>query len=226
MKRLVILSALAAAAAAAQPPPPPPPPANHPAVVQPPPGEMRRPLDQYLRGLREWRPDEYQRLSALRETDPEALQRELRERRDRLRERGPQPELPELRRLGEVLAELPAEDRPAAVDQCVRILQARRQRPGPGGAQARVAAGEERIADLARAYREADTQGRKDLRAELRQQLDEVFDLREAQRRSHIEEAEKRLAALQEALALRRKNRREIVRRRLNELTRDPPPDA
>ena len=63
---------------------------------------------------------------------------------------------------------------------------------------------------------------REGLAEELRQQLDEIFALKEENRRRETEQLEKELELLRDQLSKREQNREQIIERRLNELLGKP----
>jgi len=77
-----------------------------------------------------------------------------------------------------------------------------------------------RVESLSQQYRRAgDDDSRDAIRAEMRGALDELFDLREAEKRAHLERMARELERLRAVIAERRENKDEIVERRLLELT-------
>ena len=77
------------------------------------------------------------------------------------------------------------------------------------------------LAARVRALTEDDPE-RKALTKELRQQLDEIFVLKEENRRRETEQLEKELKVLREQLSKREENREQIIERRLNRLLGRP----
>lgn len=71
---------------------------------------------------------------------------------------------------------------------------------------------------LARRARSADGDERRELEAELRDQLDEIFDKKEQIRRDRIADLEEKVASEREALQRRRAAREDIIDRRLQTL--------
>ena len=79
---------------------------------------------------------------------------------------------------------------------------------------------EEETDQMSRAYRETtDPEKQKQFRVELRMKVQALFDLRETERLEHIQQIEADLANLKTTLDQRRKNRDQIIERRLKELT-------
>ena len=75
------------------------------------------------------------------------------------------------------------------------------------------------VRQLSREYQKAeDEKKRKELKAQLWDQLEELFTLREAEKKQKIERLEKELQKLKEIVELRQKKKDEIINNRLNEL--------
>ncbi len=73
---------------------------------------------------------------------------------------------------------------------------------------------------LGKAYREAETEKEKEkIRADLKENLDTLFDMKLAEIQSRVEKLEEQMAELKKHAEERKKNKDEIVRRRLDNLT-------
>lgn len=224
MKTPCLLAALlmTVASVTAQPPPDAPPPPPRGEALDPGGGrDARRPLDRWMVRMRDQHPAEYERLMHLQEQDPEAFRAELRVRRDQLRNRNLEEGMEEMPRIREVMEGMPPEERDRMAERFSRMVRSQSQRPTPATRQ--INAGERKSQDLARAYREAPEGEREAILAQLRAQVEEVFVLREEHHQRQIEEAEKNLTRLKNALDSRREHRGQIVERRLQELTRGGP---
>ncbi len=196
--------------------------------AQPPPGESAPPeqewapaqtqrihpppVQRYFDLLRERNPAEFDRLHQLREVDPEAFRRELRERLQEARgraglshqqggERG-HPPGPDERETGHP-------KRGGAPDDPMAVRTPELDRL------------EARAMGLARDLRTLAGEEREPVARELRTTLAETFDLRESLRRERLARMQERLARVHALLEERASNRNAIVERRLRELTRD-----
>lgn len=78
---------------------------------------------------------------------------------------------------------------------------------------------EREVQKLVKSYRQTkDTKQREQLKRELRQRLETLFDLRQSHREEEIKRIEKELATLREKTAERKKNRERIIESKLNEV--------
>lgn len=221
MKKLTVLLALTAALAQAQPPPDAmapepapwearqmPPPREGPPPEGPGPGDQggdRPPLQRFLEILRQQNPQEFDRLKNLRESDPAAFRKELHERLQQEREKRGLPGGP-----GDDLREHMGR----------RIMEGG---PGPEGMNVRspeIDRLEKASRDLAQSYRNATGEAEKArLQAELKQNLEQAFDLREQLRRERFQQMEARVRKVREMMDQRQAQRDAIINRRLQELT-------
>ncbi len=72
---------------------------------------------------------------------------------------------------------------------------------------------------LAMEYRQSEDEAEKEnIKAELREKLDTLFDLRELEKKRRIEKLEKELAKLKEAVQLRQEKKEDIISNRLNDM--------
>lgn len=72
---------------------------------------------------------------------------------------------------------------------------------------------------LGRRYREADEAEKAKIKTQLQSLLGELFDLRNLDREEEVSRLEKRLDELRRSLAMREKNKEQIIERRLLQLT-------
>ncbi len=181
--------------------------------TRPPPPHVQR----YFEILKEKDPAEYERLTALRETDPDAFRTALMER---LRKRWEQREWDSDRKGGEH----PWRKRDARGPQTAGIFF----RPEHGysdGAQPtpELETLEIKIADLARSVRDAATDSEKaQLQQELTAEIGNAFDLRQRMRQERLAQMEKRVEHIKTILQDRQSKRDSIIQNRLNELLNAP----
>ncbi len=174
-------------------------------------------VERWLERLRAKNPQEFERLQKLREEDPEAFSRAL---HSRLREERAMASLREFPKLQEFIRSLPPSERQ-------QIFRKMAGQEGPGGPRGFPPKMNPQIRDLEREtmalskkYRDSTDDAEKEtVRAELKTKLGVLFDLRETERRAHVERIEKDLANLKQGLADRQARREEIIERRLAELT-------
>lgn len=199
------------------PPGPMPPPEGMPPPdesMHPPPGPH---LDRWLARLREKRPEEYEQLIRLREADPAAFRDQL---HNRLREERFRDRLKDHPGVYERLKDLPPEERDWLMHGAPRGPQGPWQQWRERRVSPEIAKLEKETRETGRRYREVQTdEERTKLRADLHAKLEELFDLREAERAKKIEQIEKQLASLRGTLETRKAQREQIIDRRLQELT-------
>ena len=82
----------------------------------------------------------------------------------------------------------------------------------------------QRSMELAAAYRRAATDQRDALRKQLREVIDEHFDVRQKLRELQLKRLEQQLEQLKQAIEKRAKVRNQIVERRISELTGEEDP--
>lgn len=104
------------------------------------------------------------------------------------------------------------------IQNALEMMHLRKQDPERFARMAKIKALEERTHELAINYNGLDAAGQEKLKGMLLTTLDELFDLREMEREDEMKRMEKRLAELRESLAARKKNKSQIVDRRLLEL--------
>ncbi len=145
-------------------------------------------------------PEQIERiLRAIREIEPRKA-----EELERLRERDPDRFLHMIRETGEHVR---------------RIHELRERNPEEFERFMRVRRMEEETERLAGEIRRTDSADeREKMTAKLREQLNELFDLREAGREREVKELEKRLVELRKILKERRERKAEIVKRRMEQM--------
>lgn len=74
---------------------------------------------------------------------------------------------------------------------------------------------------LALKYKGADSNSQQKMKNDLTNTLNQLFDIREAQKQDEVKRLQKRLQELQESLQARKQNKSEIVQRRIQELLGD-----
>ncbi|TSA27185.1 MAG: hypothetical protein D4R68_06085 [Ignavibacteriales bacterium] len=74
---------------------------------------------------------------------------------------------------------------------------------------------------LALKYKVADSNSQQKMKNDLTNTLNQLFDIREAQKQDEVKRLQKRLQELQESLQARKQNKSEIVQRRIQELLGD-----
>lgn len=104
------------------------------------------------------------------------------------------------------------------LQKTLQMMTVKQQDPERFARIAKIKALEERSHELAINYNGLDAAGQEKLKGMLSTTLDELFDLREMEREDEMKRLEKRLEELRESLAARKKNKSQIVERRLQEL--------
>lgn len=180
----------------------------------PPPPHVRR----YFEVLKEKDPAEYERLTTLRENDPEAFRDELADRLRKERERrgwgGDRGEEGEhWHQRG------PREERASGV-----FYRPRGGYSDGTPASPELEALEIKILNIARSLRDSQSDDeRTRLRDELKAEIGTAFDLRLRLRQERLAQMEKRVEHLKGALQERQSKRDAIIQNRLDELTQDKP---
>lgn len=194
-------------------PPPPPAPAGPPPTAAGEAGAMGRGgagrrgpvmdmLEQYRDKLKKEDPAEFERLMKLKDTDPEAFRKEIRERV--MRDGG----------MREMARENFAnrEGMPGGREGGMRDMM--RPRPMPE---------DEKCLDLARQYHDARTPAEKEkLKTDLQAAINLAFEKRLVTQRERVEKMDQQLKQIRDGIATREKNRDKICAERLTELTKDP----
>jgi len=184
--------------------------------------EGEPPLTRWMEHLRNRNPEEFDRLSRLRQEDPEAFRREL---GDRLQRRRVETRLKAMPKLQEYLMGLPEPERNELLKEIGELAGG-----GPRGGMPHVSEDPrardllEKTGELSRAYRHTDNaEERAGIKQELSAKVAELFDLQEKQREEMIGKMEQKLGSLKAVLEQRRTNRQEIIDRRIQELTDGDP---
>ncbi len=145
--------------------------------------------ERILRYLEENRPEVFEKLTRLKERSPEEYQRGLRRFGGRIRGK-------------RFLEDLKRED-PERYEKVARIKALERE-----------------SRQLAGKYREInDPEEKETIKADLKDLLSKLFDLRQEEREVEMKRLERKLERLQEDIVRRRENKELIVNRRLKEMT-------
>ncbi len=175
-------------------------------------------VEAWLRHLQSRNPEEFERLSKLRVENPEAFQKLLKERLERMRE----SKLEEVPRVKAFMEKMTPEER----EQFLKRL-----REGGGKLRedwARHTADldkyEQDARKLVAAYKAAANDDKKKLRADLKKNVAETFELREKARQEVIQRMEGQLAKLKKDSEKRKADRDAIVETRLKELLAEASP--
>ena len=175
-------------------------------------------VEAWLRRLQVRNPEEFARLSKLRTENPEAFQKLLKERLDRARE----SKLEDMPRVKAFMEKMTPEER----EQFVKRLH-------EGGGKLRdewmrhnanLDKYEQDARKLVTAYKAAGADDKKKLRADLKKNVAETFELREKARQEVIQRMESQLAKLKKDSDKRKAERDAIVESRMKELLADVPP--
>jgi hypothetical protein len=168
-------------------------------------------VDRLLETIRTENPEEFERLSKMRERDPEQFRMELRRKLIELRRARGEGDRPPRRPRGETEPAEPGERPP---------------RGGPGPDRPGDERGEPRRPDqevrtLVQQYREAETaQQQKRIEGALRARLVEMHERRQTDRRARIERFEQELDRMKSDLQRLDEERDTLIERRLQELIR------
>lgn len=242
------LAALSVRAQEDLPPPDMPPPPMQPdsfGMPPPPPGEFPpdSPVVKWIERMKQENPEEFARLQAMKADDPKAFRRELHKRMKGERAMAGLRKYP---RIAQAVAEMPESEREDFFNRFGGMSERPPEPPGrgpgfgpgphgfggPGGgpegegpaqADPETRRIQREVKELVQAYHEAPDEAAKDeVRARLRGGIEQLFELREAERARQIERIEQDLARLKKSMESRRKNRELIIEKRLGELTADP----
>lgn len=242
------LTALSVYAQDDLPPPGMPPPPMQPdsfGMPPPPPGEFPpdSPVVKWIARMKHENPEEYARLQAMKADDPKAFRRELHKRMKGERAMAGLRKYP---RVAQAVMEMSEDEREDFINRLWAMSERLPELPGrgpgfgpgphgfggPGGGPEGEGAAQadpetqrvqRQVKELVQAYHEAPDEAAKDeVRAQLRGRIEQLFELREAERARQIERIEQDLARLKKSMESRRKNRDLIIEKRLGELTADP----
>ncbi|TAN38128.1 MAG: hypothetical protein EPN23_03295 [Verrucomicrobia bacterium] len=161
-------------------------------------------VEQWLKHLQARNPAEYERLTQLREEDPAAFQKAMKDRLERIRS-----------------------NKAGALSLDVgKAASPRIHEPGAGKSREQRTDDnkyEQEIRELAASYKTATPEDKKKLQAELKKHINESFDWREKTRQEMIQRIENQLTHLKKDAEQSKANRDTIVERRLKELTEGNP---
>lgn len=172
---------------------------------------MPPPVQRFFDLLKERDPAEYARLRELRENDPDAFRAELANRLAGLRERRGargEPEVRDMREPGRHMGRSGKMDRGPEhhpeLDMAERLAK-----------------------ETAAAVRTATSdEEKKKLTAQLKDEVGEIFNIRETIRRERIRQMEDHVAKIKHVLDERRAQREEIIERRVNQLLQPESADS
>lgn len=199
-------------------------PPGPPPDMEPPPGLEPGPenappeaVDRWLERMKARNTGDFERLHKMREEDPKGFRGVLRQR---LTSERVLARLREHPKVYEFLMALPEQER----DEVLRKLTPSVPFGGPGRRpemmNPEIRELEKQALDVSRACREArDDAEKAAIRDDLRAKLGQLFDLRENERKGHIERIEHELSDLKKTLDDRQAHRDEIIARRLEQLT-------
>lgn len=172
-------------------------------------------VEAWMKRLQERNPEEFERLSKLRTENPDAFQKVLKERLAKMRE-GKLEDLPHVKAF---LEKLPAEER----EQFLKRLRegGSKMREEWSKHNASLAKSEQEARKLVAAYKKASPDDQKKLRADLKKNVSESFELREKARQENIQRVEGQLAKLKKDAEKRKADREAIIEGRLKELLAD-----
>jgi hypothetical protein len=161
------------------------------------------PVERLMQNFKETQPDEHKRLQTLRNEDPDAFRNEIRTllrkaRRQNLGCTGT-PEHPSWRAGGSGQNERGGPPRQRNPE--IRTLR-------------------QSIAKLSRSYQNTkEIEARKQIRSELKGELEKMFDLREAERLKIISQMEEKIRKIKRIMEERRSERDKIIKRQLKQMT-------
>jgi flagellar capping protein FliD len=175
-------------------------------------------VEAWMKHIQERNPEEFERLSKLRTDNPEAFRKVLKERLAKMRD-GKLEDLPHVKVF---LEKLPAEER----EQFLKRLRegGSKMREEWSKHNASLAKSEQETRKLVAAYKKAGHEEQKKLRADLKKNVSESFELREKARQENIQRMESQLAKLKKDAEKRKADRESIVEGRLKELLADAQP--
>lgn len=190
-------------------------------------GEIAALVEKWLDHVQETDPTEYDRLMQLRRDDPEAFRDEVRMRlkehmKKRFGERGRDgfgpPDAPD-RPSGEPGARAPRGGRQPGGNFDREGMPGRGRGRFQREQNPEIAALEQKVQELTREYHKAEKNGKDAARAELKNTLTRLFDLREQERIDQLEHMREELKRFQDILDKRQSMRDDIIGRRLEQIT-------
>lgn len=169
-------------------------------------------VEQVMKRIKQRNPEEFERLNKLRQEDPEAFRKALKDRLDKAHWGG---------RAGS--NKVVATVAPGERDQGQGVQHAR----NPGGndgarRNAELNKCEQDIRALAESYKRASPDEQKMLQADLKKKISETFELREKLRQEAIQRVEAQLTKLKKEATLGKAKREAVVESRFKELTEVP----
>lgn len=165
-------------------------------------------VDVWLKRVKTHDPQEFERLSKLRQENPEAFQKELKERLEKIR----------ANKRGDLSLDVAASFKSAPGERGAFAARSRDGGKQRDPHQADLNKQEQEIHKLAASYKTATSAEKQKLQAELKKKITDVFELREQSRRESIQRLEVQLVQLKKDADNRKSNRDAIIERRLKEL--------
>lgn len=182
-----------------------------------------RNIERWMNLLKKEDPLEYERFQQLKQENPEQFRHELRNRLQQHIIKQHFRGLPEVERF---LSDLTPSEREQLLKKLTRA--ARRYEHEDKALSNKHTAEykmlEKRARKLARQYRRADEDERGDIKQELRELLNQQFDLKEQDRQAGIERLRTQLSRLERELQERSENKAALVEQHLDNLIHGPPP--
>ena len=172
-------------------------------------------VEQWLKRMKMRNPEEFERLSKLRQEDPVAFQKTLKERLEKIR----------ADKAGDLVPDIAATPKPSAGEYGVPPPRA--HEAGAGKSRDQHLENnklDQEIHRLMASYKTAPADERKELQVELRKKINESFDLREKSRHENIQRLEAQLVILKKDEEKKKASRAAIVEQRLKDLTKETPP--
>ena len=172
-------------------------------------------VEQWLKRMKMRNPEEFERLSKLRQEDPVAFQKTLKERLEKIR----------ADKAGNLPPDIAATPKPSAGEYGAPSPRAHEAGAGKSRDQhLETNKLDQEIRSLMANYKSAPADERKELQVELRKKINESFDLREKSRHETIQRLEAQLVLLKKDEEKKKASREAIVEQRLKELTKESPP--
>ncbi len=160
---------------------------------------------------------DYERLQQMRKDDPVAFREELHKR---LREERVMSKFNDHPKFRTFMKGLPPPERDALATDLAPGEGQPGPRPRMGRINPEIAQLEQKTMEMSRIYRETTDESQKlQIKKDLRNELNHLFELREIERRKEIARIEQTLTTLKTSLDQRQTNRNLIISRRLKELT-------
>jgi len=171
-------------------------------------------VEQWLKRMKMRNPEEFERLSKLRQEDPVAFQKTLKERLEKIR----------ADKAGNLTPDIAATPKPTMGEHGVATPRAHEAGAGKSRDQhLETNKLDQEIRSLMANYKTAPVDERKKLQVELRKKINESFDLREKSRHENIQRLEAQLVMFKKDEEKKKASRDAIVEQRLKELTKETP---